>query len=632
MKLLNELKAQLATLGEIKRVWLTSFNINISFIETHLLPAVLGLEEPPKNRSEFERLQFDLTRKKIDFRIYCDKRLITQEQHKRTSIAVLPVSVRQIAPHLDARNSLFHPKVLYIEDIHGDIILGAGSANLTLSGWGRNQEAVDFRRVSTNKQYQQIKSFFTLVDPNIVVDDAFPVRRKFSHDDPDWDFIHSLSGPSLLKALANGDTIKKLSVWSPYLAADLAGFIGSLSHAFGNPALSVELVPDLAHGRFLRTPGGENVEALRASNRLLLCENPIARDERSELTHAKIWLATGKSSARLAIGSWNFTAPGCSSLNVDSTDEAHRNIEAGIVHRVSPKTNIVGDVLAEKVFDFASAELLEAEALQIPDQLPFDLQVQFDWRSGKYTVSGEWFDGKPTAQYALRLPGIAQVIALGWRGKSLIALRDLVAEQPDEVLTQHFYTVIRPGEADWQGIIHEVGQAFRRVNGFDSLHDLLNSYISDVDPQDNDAVHLRESLRDGDSAEDAPPEEKPQVQTSATSYFRLFYALEKRREQLEALNDDASLHYWLFTCPGCLLELVEKVREHLAAQPGTLFGWFMANEVQSLCQLAKKRYRKKSLAAHAWPKLVIDIPPLPVKGKQRQQYLDAIKQRCGYEA
>jgi len=630
VKLINELKAQLATLGEIKRVWLTSFNINISFIETHLLPAVLGLEEPPKNRSEFERLQFDLTRKKIDFRIYCDKRLITQEQHKRTSIAVLPVSVRQIAPHLDARNSLFHPKVLYIEDIHGDIILGAGSANLTLSGWGRNQEAVDFRRVSTNKQYQQIKSFFTLVDPNIVVDDAFPVRRKFSHDDPDWDFIHSLSGPSLLKALANGDSVKKLSVWSPYLAADLGGFITSLSQALGNLALKVDLVPDLLQGLYLRTPGGENVEALRASNRLLLCENPIARDERSELTHAKIWLATGKTSARLAIGSWNFTAPGCSSLTVGK-QSSHWNIEAGIVHSVAPKTTIVGEPLNKDV-GFASAVLLEEERLPDFEQLPFDLQVQFDWRSARYRVSGEWFDGKPSEQYSLRLPGLSQGVPLRWRGKSLVALRDLVADQPDEVLTQHFYTVIRPGEADWQGIIHEVGQAFRRVTGFDSLHDLLNSYISDVDPQDNDAVHLRETLRDGDSAEDAPPEEKPQVQTSATSYFRLFYALEKRREQLEALNDDASLHYWLFTCPGCLLELVEKVREHLAAQPGTLFGWFMANEVQSLCQLAKKRYRKKSLAAHAWPKLVIDIPPLPVKGKQRQQYLDAIKQRCGYEA
>lgn len=629
MKLISEFKAQLTTLGKIKRVWLTSFNINIGFIETHLLPAVLGMEEPPKNRSEFERLQFDLSRKKIDFRIYCDKRLITQEQHKRTSITILPVSVRQIAPRLDAQNSLFHPKVIYLEDVHGNMILGAGSANLTLSGWARNQEAVDFRRVSTNKQYQQIKSFFTRVDPNIDVDEAFPVRRKFSHDDTDWDFIHSLSGKTLLKALANGDTIKKLSVWSPYLAADLAGFIGSLSHAFGNPALRVDLVPDLAHGRFLRTPGGQDVEALRQSGQLRLCKNPMERDERSELTHAKVWLATGKTSATLAIGSWNFTAPGCSSI---STDEAHRNIEAGIVHRVSPKTKIVGAVLDDKAFDFASAELLEAEGLQIPDQLPFDLQVQFDWRSGKYTVSGEWFDGKSTAQYALRLPGITQVIPLGWRGKSLIALRDLVAEQPDEVLTQHFYTVIRPGEADWQGVIHEVGQAFRRVNGFDTLHDLLNSYICDVDPQDNDAVQLRETLCDGDSAEDALPEEKPPVQTRATSYFRLFYALEKRREHLETLNDDASLHYWLFTCPGCLLELVEKVRENLAAQPGTLFGWFMANEVQSLCQLAKKRYRKKSLAAHAWPKLAIDIPPLPVKGKQRQQYLDAIKRRCGYEA
>ncbi len=164
MKLISEFKAQLTALGEIKRVWLTSFNINISFIETHLLPAVLGMDEPPKNRAEFERIQFELTRKNIDFRVYCDKRLITQEQHKRTSITILPISVRQIAPELDAQESLFHPKVIYVEDIHGNMLLGAGSANLTLSGWGRNQEAVDFRRVSSNKQYQQIKSFFTRID------------------------------------------------------------------------------------------------------------------------------------------------------------------------------------------------------------------------------------------------------------------------------------------------------------------------------------------------------------------------------------------------------------------------------------------------------------------------------------
>ncbi len=390
-------------------------------------------------------------------------------------------------------------------------------------------------------------------------------------------------------------------------------------------------MPDLAHGRFLRTPGGEEVDALCESGRLRLCHNPVERDERTELTHAKIWLATGENAAKLAIGSWNFTAPGCASLKTFGTEQKHWNIEAGIVHSVSPKTNITGKQLEKERFAFASQDLLAEEALDLAPQLPFDLQVQFDWRSGKYVVTGEWFVGKSNAHYALRLPGIADDIPLRWRGSALISLGEVAAAQPDELLTRHFYTVLHPDEADWQGIIHEVGQSYRRVNGFDTLHELLNSYIANSDPQQSDAVQLRETLRDGDSAEDAP-QLAPLVESASTSYFRLFYALEKRREQLTALNDDATLHYGLFTSPGCLLELVEKVREHLAAQPASLFGWFMAHEVQSLCQLAKKRYRKKSLAAHWWPKLALEVPPLPVKGKQRQLYLEAIKQRCGYEA
>lgn len=630
MKLINEFKARLATLGELKCVWLTSFNINISFIETYLLPAVLGIDEPPKNRSEFEHLQFELTRQGIDFRVYCDQRLITQEQHKRTSINILPVSVRQIAPHLDAKNSLFHPKVIYLEDVSGNMILGAGSANLTLSGWGRNQEAMDFRCVSNYKQYQQIKSFFTAVDP--LTEPNFRVRRKFSHDDHCWEFIHSFSKKTLLKALAEDESIKTLSVWSPYLAADLAGFTDTVSHALGNPALKISLIPDLMKGCFLRTSDSEGVQALRASGRLLFCHNPIERDYRSELTHAKVWLATGETSARLAIGSWNFTNPGCCSVKVDSKEETHWNIEAGIVRPVSVRTKIVGKKLEETDYAFASVELLEEEGLVLPVQLPFDLQVRFYWRSSQYEVCGTWFEGKPAKDYQLRLPGILHPISLCWRGRSLVGLRTLATEQPDDLLTQRFYTVSTQGKADWQGIIHEEEQMFRRVNGFDTLHDLLNSYIDDVDPQENDSVHLRESLREGHSAEDELPINHSFVHANATSYFRLFYALDKRRQHLLTLQDDEQLHYWLFTCPGCLLELVEKARETLVQQPGMIFGWFLAQEVQSLCQLAKKRYRKKSLATSLWPKLSIDIPAIPAEEESRKKYLTVIKKRCKYEA
>jgi len=630
MKLINEFKARLATLGELKCVWLTSFNINIAFIETYLLPAVLGIDEPPKNRSEFERLQFELTRQRIDFRVYCDKRLITQEQHKRTSINILPVSVRQIAKHLDAKNSLFHPKVIYLEDVSGNIILGAGSANLTLSGWGRNQEAMDFRYVSNDKQYQQIKSFFTAVDPRTESD--FRVRRKFSHADHCWEFIHSFSKKTLLKALAEDESIKTLSVWSPYLAADLAGFIDTLSHTLGNPMLKINLIPDLIQGYFLRTSDSKSVGALRESGRLFFCHNPIDRDYRTDLTHAKVWLATGETSARLAIGSWNFTNPGCGSVKVDTKEETHWNIEAGIVHPVLVRTKIAGKKLEEADYAFASAELLEEEGLQLPAQLPFDLKVNFYWRSSQYKVHGEWFEGTPTEDYQLRLPGILHPVSLRWRGKTLVGLHTLSTEQPDDLLTQRFYTVSAQGKADWQGIINEEEQMFRRVNGFDTLHDLLNSYIDDVDPQENDTVHLRESLREGHSAEDELPMKHSFVHVNTTSYFRLFYALNKRRQHLLTLQDDEQLHYWLFTCPGCLLELVEKTRETLVQQPGMIFGWFLAQEVQSLCQLAKKRYRKKSLATSLWPKLSIDIPAISAKEESRKAYLAVIKKRCKYDA
>lgn len=42
-------------------------------------------------------------------------------------------------------NRLFHPKVIFLEDIHGHMVLGAGSANLEYAGAKRNQEVFIFR-------------------------------------------------------------------------------------------------------------------------------------------------------------------------------------------------------------------------------------------------------------------------------------------------------------------------------------------------------------------------------------------------------------------------------------------------------------------------------------------------------
>jgi len=117
MKLLNAFREQLKSLGKLRYVWFTSFNINIKFIETYLLPAVLEMEQP-KNRMDYEHFQLALTASGIDFRVFCDKRFMGADQNKRTAIPVHGVSPSQIEKWF-TKDSLFHPKVIYLEDVDG---------------------------------------------------------------------------------------------------------------------------------------------------------------------------------------------------------------------------------------------------------------------------------------------------------------------------------------------------------------------------------------------------------------------------------------------------------------------------------------------------------------------------------
>ena len=169
MKLLDAFKAELDKCENIKRVWLTAFIIDVEFIETYVLPTVLGAEQP-RTRMEYEALQLELIRQGIDFRVFCDKRYIGPDQNKRTSIPVYGISPGKaggIWPEGGiTEESLFHAKVIYIEGKNGEKgkdtvrLLGSGSANLTLSGWGRQREVFQFTRVDERELYYSVRSFF----------------------------------------------------------------------------------------------------------------------------------------------------------------------------------------------------------------------------------------------------------------------------------------------------------------------------------------------------------------------------------------------------------------------------------------------------------------------------------------
>lgn len=634
MKLLQAFKQQVESLGEVKRVWLTTFNLNIEFVERHLLPVILGMD-PPRNRLDYEGFQWELAQRGIDFRVFYDKRMLQPDQLKRTAISLHPVTPRlMIDVEGMGEESLFHPKVIFLQNTQGEAVLGAGSANLTVSGWGRNQEVFAFRQVSHSRQYQQIRRFFGSLDEHLGGGLELPEKRKFSGSGPHWEFVHSFQGQTFIEQLLGAGGVKRLSVWSPYLAGDIPVLLGKLSEVAQQKELVLQLVADRLEGRYFRTPWSDALATTLAEGAVCFFDNPSQRHESTEMTHAKVWLAHLADTARLAIGSWNFTQSGTSSFD-------KRNVEAGILFECAPSTEVVGKRLSVTATDFASQEQLQEDSLQVPPELPFDVQVRFDWQQAVFSVTGIWHSGQPTGTYQLRLPGVERPLVLHWKGRRTgkhysLESFELTSLENESLLADHSYAVILKGETLYRGVILETGQEYRRAQAFDSLKELFDCVIAGVDPTGGDMSVLRGSLRGSGGPDEDVPQPSVKVEQDALSYFRLFQAIELYCQRLQQSKSREELDKWLFSYPGCVEELAAKTRLQIQDSPPSVFNWFLAQEVNALYSVAvhqlerwRERYARRQVPER-WESLTVKLPKLPKELSNQRRYLRRVLEECGY--
>lgn len=655
MKLLNAFAEQVKDLGKLKRVWLTSFCIDIEFIETYLLPAVLGAETP-RARMDYEALQLVLNEQGIDFRVFCDRRFIGADQNKRTAIPVhgiapgltLESNLQETRRGISA-DSLFHAKVIYLEGTEGRV-LGTGSANLTLSGWGRNQEVFHFLPVQSLSLYQSLKTFFQAVFANVGMKCPLENRRAFPSESSDVRFCHSFQSEVFLHQLFGDKSLQRLAVWSPYLSKDLASFIRHLKQDFNQPQLKISLVADRVEGQYLRTQWSDALEQMLADQELFLCQNPSQLDERIAMTHAKLW----KTSSHLAIGSWNFTHAGANTCIGAATGGRHNNIEAGfIIADRSPIDRVLGKVLDAHDGLFATDEQLAAEVLEVPEPLPFAITVTFDWAEQTYRFTGQWTAAcPPLNDYLLRIPDHEKLLRLTWLPqKKTLQLLDLSIAAVRALLTDHCFKVFNGDQLCHVGMLIETQPQFRRAQQYDDLKSLFDAmaYTGNEPSLEDTSYRVREAesgelLLDGalcesDEATNAHTEDA----ASEISYFRLFsasyqYAARLRAiEQIpNAIEKNRALEHWVFSRPGCLEELVGKTAERIAQDGSSVFSWFLAQEVNGLCELARrirKRFPKaeQSVPLARWRALSIAEPTLPAGANEayRQSLQQAHQQISG---
>lgn len=648
MILRQELTRKVTSMGPLRRAWFTTFNLDIEFLETFVLPAVVGAE-PPRNRIEFEQLQQELTDQGIDVRVFCDPRFIDTNRIKRTCVPIHAVRPDRLSERF-GKLSLFHPKVIYLEDDAGRCVIGAGSANLTLSGWGRNLEAFIFYEVESLSNYREIRRFFDhLFHAADVQDDERkrPERPKFAKNNEKWRFIHSLQNRSFAEQLFDGSAASDIVVWSPYLPRDLASFIGKLQTSMATSNLRVHLVPDRIQNKFLRTQWSEELGQLIERGHLTFYDSPVERYHRTDLCHAKIW----KFGKALAVGSWNFTGPGSNSLCDDRGKWSRdNNIEAGIIIEDANDWRLMhGKALALGEDDCASEELLAEEELEPGDLPPFDLHVTFDWHVQAYAFSGAWMGNGGREGYSVRLPGVDTLVPLKW-ARSGAPVQPAQNSVNDSVLIRdRIFRVLHDGKEVHHGIIGEVNLKSRRAQTFNNLNDLLEALVHRDDLGSLADLPLR-GPDDRDRFPDdslTPPGlgadllRREISESSSISYFRLFKAMHDYRQRYSAVDKLEQLEKQVFVAPGCLLELVEKASETIQTEDRLVFNWFLANEVATICALAQGLRRKLVRGAKErepnyvpvskarWNGIEILVPKVP--NGVSEEYALLVREQAAYE-
>lgn len=615
MKLLAELQKHVEMLGPLRRAWFTSFNTDIEFVERHVLTTTLGTDTP-RNQLEYEQLQHELTNRDIDFRVFCDPRFLETHRIKRTCIPIHGIRPQRAwdgDKNGFSKNSLFHPKVIYLEDHKGRRVIGAGSANLTVSGWGCNLEAFQFYEVKTYRNYKEIRRFFEQLCLSADIECTFDARPKFSSDSEPWRFVHSYQETSFSAQLLSGATGADLAVWSPYLPEDLDEFLQRLERAADVKNLRVHLVADRSGGH-VRTAWTQKLLELQQSGGLSFHQNPVHIDSRVELCHAKVWKVLDK----LAIGSWNFTAPGSNSLRKDNGDwHPDNNIEAGfIIDDSEDWRQVCGDLLVIGPEHCATTDELNDERLVVDQLPPFDLHVSFDWHMQSYDFKGQWMEGRPAASYTVSLPGVSECQTLEWNGHGRPVTPKGLKVDDRALLKDREFRVLYGQDVVMRGIVSELQTSSRRAQHFESLEDLVDALAIGDQTADPVSLPLRNPL-DLDSFPDDTPEglqlnhDESCLGTdnrAPLSYFRLFHSLHAFQKQLLALDKLERLDQQVFMWPGCLQELVDKARAEIDKPGREVFHWFLVQEVN---WLSKSAYAMRRKLVHGRKQTEPEYTPVP---------------------
>ena len=385
---------------ELDGVVLTTFNLSAAFLEDHALPTVLGVEAKTMAARRAELHQ----------RLGATPCTVFYDP---TSPPRISGKYRYVARPVPVRGRFFHPKLVVLagrsEDETTWVYLAVSSANLTLSGWGRNAESFGETWIHTPRQqsWQALDSLLSWLSAHSPLGESqtesdavsrvraalarMPERKRFidSGTEP-WSgtlyakFYASVVHKDGLPAFLQGNRSRRPSeVWaySPYWSD-----VSEQVEAFN--ARKTVLVPARRMDGAALGLSQEQAAELEEHTEILQNEGDVG----TRFWHMKAYWIEHGNSIRTAVGSCNFTHAGLAG--------ADGNVEAMLVFDADPEWLPEGrEVQTEELATEAQAEE------EAPEPAPVAIVVAWDWRSHLWRW---WLDGGPRQHdFSLHLPGLA---------------------------------------------------------------------------------------------------------------------------------------------------------------------------------------------------------------------------------
>jgi len=546
-----------ARFSKIEVALFTSFNFHAEFFERNVLPALFG-DSGDSSLAAREQL---VHRRLRDTRVgvVCDPSVI-QPGAGRYRYTVYPKFVP---------GRVFHPKtiILFGHDADGArwIYLAVMSANLTISGWGRNCEGfADIWLHSVSEQpVQELKHMLQWLRPSRAgrhdaLSDGLgfieQLQQRRSRNDPEghgwlakddacfyfsprwssmWAFVHAHYG-----------AVDAARIASPYWGGGTR-----IANALGDAA--VQLTASLSPPDMLGTGlGRDAAQELMRPNSTLTTWN----DEAGRFFHVKLYELHIGNDTVTGIGSCNCTEAGLFWEGAEGVPSG--NAEAMLFRKAALEWHPTRP-LALKDLDATCKETHD-------DPLTFCVTVEYDWKGKTLSWCLEGETGSPG--WTLHLPDDQKSASLDERRGSRVAAR---------LPTRRFFVHDPQGARRFEGVITEVelDNSSLTYGSPLSIEQILESWQAGAEVEPGPGADDDDD-QEGDGA--SGPDRAIVVPFEAFTFFQAL-----RRIQTRIAQSGEGVRDWLVSRSDSVCAFAEAF-VHSGQRPSAV--WIVLNECLALLE------------------------------------------------